>query len=260
MGTNDGEKIMQRKFSLLSVVAVLTWGTTSLGAGMGGAMMRGGMEGQDEFSCSGVVLSTTNASRYTYVEIDTGKEKLWGAGPTFAVKVGDRVVLEHGMPARNFKSKALNRTFELLYLAGSISQEGAVPKAQAGGEMKLPEGHPAVSGKSGACPAPDVTPIQKPAGGLTVAEIWAGKEKLSGKTVVVRGKVVKVTEKILKMNWLHLRDGSGTEGSNDLVVTTKASVRVGDVVTVSGTLGIDRDFGAGYKYDAILEDAAVLAP
>ncbi len=214
--------------------------------------------GQDGAVFSGVVLATTNASRYTYVQLDTGKETLWAAGPVFEVKVGDRVSVEGGMLAKNFKSKVLNRTFAELYLAGSITQAGSPGAVLAGGGMKLPSGHPVITGKEAA--AVEALPvIQKPEGGKTVAEIWAGKAALAGTTVVVRGKVVKATSKIMGLNWLHLRDGTGAEGQNDLTVTTKNEVRAGDVITVSGTLNTNKDFGSGYQYDVIMEEATVLA-
>jgi len=212
---------------------VLILGTGVLGADMHHAMA-GGASKQPESSFTGTVLDTTNASRYTYVQIKTGEDTMWVAGPVFQVKAGDRVTVQGAMPVRNFKSKVLNRTFELLYMAGSIA----------------PAGNPV---------APTaIPPIQRPDGGKTVAEIWSEKDSLAGKTVIIRAKVVKVTPKILKSNWLHLRDGTGAEGGNDLVVTTKADVSVGDVITVSGTISVNKDFGSGYRYDVILEDATVL--
>jgi hypothetical protein len=244
------------KKTIIVGTLVLTMGWFAMGADMCAAA--GSMQGTAEGSLSGVVVETTNASRYTYVQIDTGKEKIWAAGPVFAVKVGDRVTVEGGMPAKNFKSKVLNRTFPDLTLAGSITLAGGECPSHAEGAGKMPAGHPSITGKGEMAAAPDMAVIQKPEGGKTVAEIWSDKAALSGKTVLVRGKVVKVTPKILGMNWLHLRDGSGAEGSNDLVVTTKAEVKAEDVVTVSGTLNTDKDFGSGYKYDVILENATVI--
>lgn len=82
--------------------------------------------------------------------------------------------------------------------------------------------------------------------------------KLNGKSVSLRGKVVKYNSGILNQNWLHIRDGSGVEGSNDLTVTTAAVAKVGDTVLVSGKLVTNRDFGSGYKYDVIIEDTDVV--
>jgi len=205
---------------------------------------------------TGVVLATTNASRYTYVQVKADKETIWAAGPVFQVKVGDRVTVGGAMPVANFKSKVLNRTFDKLYMAGSIMPAGEVGASCAKGTDQLPAGHPALTGKTAAPMV--IESIQKPSGGKTVAEVWADKSGLSGKTVIVRAKAIKVSKKILGHNWLHVRDGSGVEGTNDLTVTTKDEVAVGDVITLSGTLNTDKDFGSGYRYDVILEDAVVV--
>jgi aspartyl/asparaginyl-tRNA synthetase len=90
----------------------------------------------------------------------------------------------------------------------------------------------------------------------TVAEIWAQRAQLKEKTVTIRGKVVKFNENIMGKNWVHLRDGTGTAGKdNDVTVTTADQAAVGDVVTVKGTVRVDKDFGAGYAYPVIVEDA-----
>jgi glutamate-1-semialdehyde aminotransferase len=74
-----------------------------------------------------------------------------------------------------------------------------------------------------------------------------------------RGKVVKFSGGIMGRNWIHLRDGSGsaTDKTNDLVVTTTEQAKVGDVVTAKGVVRVDKDFGAGYVYKALVEDAAL---
>ena len=73
----------------------------------------------------------------------------------------------------------------------------------------------------------------------------------------VRGKVVKFTPEIMGKNWIHLQDGTGAAGTNDLTVTTSAMAKKGDTVVISGALVIDKDFGYGYAYDVIIEDADV---
>ncbi len=201
-------------------------------------------------SFTGVVLETTNASRYTYVRIDTGTEKIWAAGPVVAVKAGDRVSFGAGMPNKNFYSPTLKKNFDELYFADAI--------LPAGGSPVMPMGHAAMMAGAGKATNTVVEPIQKAEGGKTVAEIWSGKATLSGKQVTVRAKVVKVAPNIMGKTFLHLRDGTGTEGSNDLTVTTTNEVvRVGMVVLASGTVVTDKDFGSGYKYAVILEEATV---
>jgi hypothetical protein len=101
--------------------------------------------------------------------------------------------------------------------------------------------------------------VQKAAGkdARTVAEIISRSSSMKNKPVAVRGKVVKFTPGVMGKNWIHLRDGSGsaTDGTNDLVVTTKDEAKVGDVVLVAGVVHTDVDLGSGYSFKVLVEDA-----
>ena len=101
--------------------------------------------------------------------------------------------------------------------------------------------------------------VTKAEGGKTVAEIWQNRGALKDGPIVVRGKVVKALNGIMGRNWIHLRDGSGerASGTDDLTVTTNETATVGEVITVKGTLRVDKDFGAGYRYTVILEDGKI---
>lgn len=133
------------------------------------------------------------------------------------------------------------------YVAGIARAAGA----------PLPEGHPKIDMHGSVAPKFDFSKIVKPKGGKTVQEVFQEKEKLKGKRVTLRGKVVKYNEAIMGKNWLHLRDGTGKDPNDDLTVTTQTKARVGDTILVEGTVTLDKDLGAGYKYDVILEDANV---
>jgi hypothetical protein len=202
---------------------------------------------------TGTVVETVNAAAYTYVQVDTGKEKIWAAAPQFPVKVGDKVTVPAGMPMKNFQSKTLNRTFDTIYFVGAISSPSADQSAQAA----VRDAHAGLHGKTGSGPgaAIDFSGLKKAEGGMTVAEVLAAKKGSQGKSVRVRGKVVKYNADILKRNWVHLQDGTGAPGANDLTVTTADAARVGDTVLVKGTLVLNKDFGHGYKYEVLLEDA-----
>jgi hypothetical protein len=204
---------------------------------------------------SGKVVETTNAASYTYVLVDTGSAKLWAAAPQFEVKPGDVVTVGGGIPMENYHSKTLNRDFAVVYFTGSVKVNGSAP-GDTGNAVELPPNHPPITGAA-AKPTVDLSGIKKATGGKTVAEIFAGKAKLSGKPVKVRGKVVKYNAQILGKNWIHIQDGTGTPGSNDLTVTTATEAKIGDTILVSGVVHTDRDFGAGYKYSVIIEDATV---
>jgi len=122
----------------------------------------------------------------------------------------------------------------------------------------------AASGGSKGAKAPAASgPIKvekaKGADAYTVSETYEKIEKLEKKTVSVRGQVVKVSKGIMGKNWVHLQDGSGDagKGTNNLVVTSQDVPKVGDVVTAKGTIYKDKDFGAGYLYKVIVEEATV---
>jgi hypothetical protein len=112
-------------------------------------------------------------------------------------------------------------------------------------------------------PATDAAPVDlagiaRADGGKTVAEVFAEKDALAGKPVTLRGKVVKSNSGIMGKTWIHVRDGSGADGTNDLTVTTTtANPNVGDTVLVTGPVSLNKDFGMGYSYDVIVEDAQV---
>jgi hypothetical protein len=123
----------------------------------------------------------------------------------------------------------------------------------AGAEAQAPHPMPAPDGAT-----VDVSGVAQAEGGKTVAEVFAEKDALAGKPVTLRGKVVKSNVGIMGKNWIHVRDGSGSDGSNDLTVTTTtAQPNVGDTVLITGPLVLNKDFGMGYQYDVIVEDAQV---
>jgi len=205
-----------------------------------------------------------DAGGYTYVLVKAGTNRNWAAASQFQVKPGDAVVVPDSMPMKNFHSDSLKRDFPVIYFADRISVNGGGsgeaklpaghPAIGGGATGELPPGHPAISGKA-AAPKVDFTGLEPAKGGKTVAEIHAGAAKLDGQSVTLRGKVVKYNANILGKNWLHVQDGTGRAGSNDLLVTSTAQAKVGDTVLVEGRVARQKDFGAGYKYDLLLEDA-----
>ena len=214
---------------------------------------------------SGTVIETMNAAGYTYVYVDNGTEKIWAAAPEFAVKVGDEVMVPEGMAMHNYHSQTLDRDFDVVYFVEAVLNASNPSIGTSGmgspaspANMQMPEGHPAIGGNT-APPTVDLSAVQKAEGGMTIGEIYAAKTDLSGKNVTLRGKVVKFSPQIMGTNWIHLQDGSGDQaaGTNDLTVTSGVQVSVGDTVIASGPLTLDKDFGYGYKYNLIMENAEV---
>ena len=200
----------------------------------------------------GAVLETMDAGGYTYVQLDLGEEQRWYAGPVTAVAVGDVVQTGNGMSMGPFTSKALNRSFDDLYFVGMLGNLSA---------PTMPAGHPTTPAQTAEAAATmtDVS-VEAVEGGQDIASVYANKDSLAGQQVSLRGKVVKYNSGILGWNFLHIQDGSGdvADGSNDLTVTSHAETAVGDTVVVSGTVILDKDFGAGYSFPVLLEDASIV--
>lgn len=201
---------------------------------------------------NGTVVATENADSYTYVQLDIDGSKIWFAAPAVELAIGAKVTTSAGMPMKDFHSKTLDRTFDMVYFVDAITPAGDTAETTA----TLPPGHPPINA-AGTSTAFDFSGIEKPLDGKTVAEIHQESAALSGKQIVVRGKAVKVSNGIMGKNWIHLQDGTGDAHSNDLAATTTNRVELGTIVTVRGILATDRDFGSGYKYAVLIEDAAI---
>lgn len=207
----------------------------------------------DSQARSGTVSETMTSGGYTYVLVDDGNEEFWAAAPEFAVSVGESVLVPPGMPMQNHHSRTLDRDFEVIYFVPSILAGGGNAEGNAAVEP-FPE-HPAPPA-SAASPT-EVKDVSKADDGYTVAEIYARKAELNGQEVVVRGTVVKYSPAIMGTNWIHIQDGTGEEGSNDLTVTSAASASEGDTVVIRGILSIDQEIGGGYFYSVLVENAEV---
>ena len=194
----------------------------------------------------GIVQERVEGGNFTYLRLKTDSGEAWAGVPANAVPVGAEVTVVEGFLMERFESRNLHRTFERIYLGRLEGQSGAGAHGGAAATAT-----PESAGEK----------VEKAAGpeARTVAELFEQRQALAGKTVVVRGKVVKALPGILNRNWLHLRDGSGDPKTftHDLTVTTASTAALGDVVTVRGTLRLNQDFGSGYKYDVLLENASV---
>ncbi len=197
---------------------------------------------------TGEVLEVKDVDGYTYLRLKTKEGETWAAVSQAPVKKGAEVAIGNVMVMHDFESKALKRTFQQILFGNLVG---------AGGTAGVASAH-AVVGK-----APDLGDINVPkatgANARTVAEIVTKRIELKDKPAVVRGKVVKYNAGIMGKNWVHLRDGTGsaTDDSNDLLVTTLNAATVGDVVTVTGVVRADKDFGAGYSYRVLIEEATL---
>jgi len=196
----------------------------------------------------GKVTDILEAAGYTYAEVDTGDKKVWAAATTTPLKIGDMIAFTTEMPMKNFHSNAMKRDFPIIYFVSGFITNNASP-AGASTEMASPHGTiktaPAAKAVEG---------IEKVEGGSTIAEVYTDKQKLNGKAIRVRGQVTKYNASVMGKNWLHIRDSSTLD---DLTITTDSTAAIDAVVVIEGKLTLDKDFGYGYVYPLIVEDASV---
>ncbi len=231
---------------------------------------------------TGKVLETMNASGYTYMLVAAGSVQTWVAIPETIVKKESQVSYYEGMEMPNFTSKTLGKTFEnIIFSSGLAETAGTAAESstsklpaqddsfsaalQAEQKNSAPAIPPAAQGSGGSAVA--IAPLQEISipkaegeNAYTVEEIFAGKKALAGKKVRLRGKVVKFSPSIMGKNWVHLQDGTGNplHNSHDLVLTTDMTLAVDAIVTMQGILAAEKDFGAGYTYSAIVEQAVLV--
>jgi len=215
----------------------------------------------------GQVLEVIHVPNYTYLRFESEGRPVWAAvNASPELKAGDSARVGQAQLMQNFHSASLNRDFEAIYFG--VLEPAAGVRANARANSR-PSGEVGPSPTGGVNPhaLPPTDPgvelgrVTRAAGelGHTIAEIHANKSRLAGKTVRVRAVVVKVTPDVMGRTFAHVRDGSGTPAAQDfdLTVTTRETPNVRQTVLLEGRLDLDVDFGAGYKYPLILQDARV---
>lgn len=191
-----------------------------------------------------VAEEALNTEKYTYVRVNENGESFWIAIPKTPVEIGATYYYKGGLLKKNFPSREHNRIFETIYLVSGISkQETGSAVDQAFSNTQAVEA---------TAPPKSVKPA---AGSIKIADLLGNLNKYEGKVVKVTGKCVKINPMIMGRNWIHLQDGSAN--NFDLTVTTTENVSLGDIVTLEGTIAVNKDFGAGYRYNVIMEGATV---
>jgi len=185
-------------------------------------------------------------SKYTYVKVNEGEKSYWIAVNKMEAKEGETYFFTDAMLMKDFESKDLGRTFDSIYFVQSINTKP--------GMQEKPVNMEDVQGRRPNLDQKDVE-VEIAEGGIRIAELFANRAQYSDKIVKIRGEVVKVNPDIMGINWVHIQDGTNNNDNYDLTVTTHDKVQVGDIVTFEGKITLDKDFGAGYFYDVIMENA-----
>ena len=193
------------------------------------------------------VKEVLNANAYTYLLVTEAEKEFWIAIPKTEITVGKTYTYEGGVEMKNFESKDLKRTFDsVLFVEGIIDPNAPAAAEPTSTPVKVVSSKELSKG------------ITLAKGGISVFDLYSTRDQLAGKTVILTGKVIKFMPEIMKKNWIHLQDGSNFNGFNDITITTLEKVKVDDIVSLKGTVVLNKDLGSGYKYDVLVEDAVLV--
>lgn len=216
-----------------------------------------GNRGGDSEQAAVRVVQVEQVEKYTYLLVQDRKEEYWIAAPSMEALPGEMYTYQGGMQMRDFYSEELDRTFDRVLFVEGLFPEG-ISSGQGMGHDMAHADEELTPGSRVRAQKADVA-IGHMEGSISVAKLYADPDAYKGKVVRVTGEVTKFNPAIMERNWVHLQDGTEHEGKFDLTATTVESFEVGDRITLEGVLATNLDFGYGYTYEILLENAAAVS-
>jgi hypothetical protein len=195
------------------------------------------------------VQEVIQGNSYTYLKVKEEDQSFWMAISRRQIEPGETFSFKNPLEMKNFTSKELQRTFETIFFISEISSESSRSANQT--LAADPNQEPAAPKQ--------VISIEPIEGGVTIGELFSNRDSYADKIIRIKGQVVKVNRAIMGQNWVHLQDGTGDSKNNDLTVTTKDEVVLGSVVIFEGKIILNKDFGSGYSYGVLMEEAKLQA-
>ncbi len=188
--------------------------------------------------------------RYTYLNVTEGNHTFWIATAKKEAAKGKAYLYKGGLMKTNFESLEFKRTFDTIYLVGNIIDATEHPGGNLAGTIPEVSTSPSTSNVTSTNPVKDA---------VKLSDLFKNKSKYDGQVITVSGTCVKVNNGIMGRNWIHIEDGSKSAGKVlDLTVTTNINIPLGSKIAMTGKIALNKDFGAGYRYDIIMEDAGGL--
>lgn len=191
-----------------------------------------------------IVKEELSSGGYIYLKVLENDKEYWMAIPGRKIEIGATYYYDGGMVMKNFESKTLKRTFDhIIFAEGIRDDKVGVNKVE---KRSVQKGETSVA------------KLEKAPNGIRIAELFENPKAYSNKQVIIRGQVVKVNNGVMKLNFVHLQDGTTGKGKYDITITTTDEFKTGEIVTIKGTVILNKDFGAGYVYDVLIEKAVIL--
>lgn len=198
------------------------------------------------------VNEVLQASKYVYLNVSEGESKFWIAARKQEIKKGETYFYRGGLLKTNFESKEYNKVFDTIYLISKlVSQDHSQhtdilnTSVKKSNPIAQKEDIPTHTDK-----------IVEHKGSIKIAELVKDPKKYEGHTIQLSGTCVKANPNIMDRNWIHLQDGS--KDDFDLVITSNTFVPEGSNITIRAIVVLNKDFGAGYTYDLILENGTLV--
>jgi len=196
---------------------------------------------------------------YTYMRVmEDGIEK-WLAVPSIEAEVGKTYYFKNGMEMPNFESRELKRIFPTIYFVEGVSTNPNATIIQNKVDTNIVDVN-TIDLSSKSKPKLEKKEIKvKPIGGsITIEQLYKNAKQYEGKIVKVRGKVTKFNPAIMNKNWIHIQDGTENNGKFDLTLVTNEEAKIGDIIVIEGKVSLNKDFGYGYFYELIVENAVLV--
>ncbi|MEZ4910825.1 MAG: GW dipeptide domain-containing protein [Saprospiraceae bacterium] len=193
------------------------------------------------------VNDVLQTEKYTYLNVSENNKTFWIATSKLDAQKGDVYLYRGGLLKTNFESLEFSRTFDTIYLVSNIINAAKHPGSYQGMAIENSPTSPINI---------DATKIKN---AIALSELFKHKDKYKDQTITVVGTCTKANYGIMDRNWVHISDGS-KDGSNtlDLTITSEERIQVGSTIALQGKIALNKDFGAGYRYNVILEDAVLV--
>jgi len=230
---------------------------------------------KSNFDYSGIVKEVIQTTNYTYCFVNTNNTDYWIAISKLNINEGEVIYYNKGLEMLNFHSKELDRTFSVVYFVQKASKNpnsgivtNTVTKDNLTTKPKIDKKNFSYDKAFDGITISDLYAnreidkknfsYDKAFDGITISDLYANRGKYANKKVRIRGRITKFNSSIMSRNWAHIQDGTDNNGNFDLTVTTQETVNIDELVTFEGTIALDKDFGAGYFYPIIMEEAVII--
>ncbi len=199
-------------------------------------------EVRTNYAHQATVLEVIHVTEYTYLRVKENDKEYWIAAPKADIKEGTVINFNQSMEMKNFESKDLKRKFDSILFVDNLDAKLGV------GALNQPM-KPNIEKEN--------IKIEKAADGITIAELFANPKNYENKIVKIKGKVVKINSGIMNKNWIHIQDGTNFKDDFDLTITSNQIASIDEIITVTGKIILNKDFGYGYSYKILMEDAKI---